>query len=108
MPETIRRANNAKSEIRARVEHVFAEQKDRMRLFIRTIGITGTFGNFVREAMMMERGESSHGYRERTSGPVACRARSEHGRKGYQGRSPWLVGYLLLARRVLPSMCAAV
>src|SRR5262249_43938375 len=34
-----RRANNAKSKIRARVEHVFAEQKDRMRLFIRTIGI---------------------------------------------------------------------
>ena len=30
MPETMRRANNAKSKIRARVEHVFAEQKDRM------------------------------------------------------------------------------
>ena len=39
MPETMRRANNAKSKIRARVEHVFAEQKDRMGLFIRTIGI---------------------------------------------------------------------
>ena len=39
MPETMQRANNAKSKIRARVEHVFAEQKDRMRLFIRTIGI---------------------------------------------------------------------
>src|SRR5215813_5922011 len=39
MPETMQRANNAKSNIRARVEHVFAEQKDRMRLFIRTIGI---------------------------------------------------------------------
>jgi hypothetical protein len=37
MHETMRRANNAKSKIRARVEHVFAEQKDRM--FIRTIGI---------------------------------------------------------------------
>ena len=33
MPEAIRRANNAKSKIR------FAEQKDRMGLFIRTIGI---------------------------------------------------------------------
>ena len=32
-------ANNAKSKIRSRVEHVFAEQKDRMGLFIRTIGI---------------------------------------------------------------------
>src|SRR5262245_21923570 len=39
MPETMQRVNNAKSKIRARVEHVFAEQKDRMRLFIRTIGI---------------------------------------------------------------------
>ena len=38
MPETKRRANNAKSKIRARVEHVFAAQKDRMGLFIRTIG----------------------------------------------------------------------
>lgn len=39
MPEPIRRANNAKSKVRSRVEHVFAEQKDRMGLFIRTIGI---------------------------------------------------------------------
>jgi IS5 family transposase len=36
MPETTWRANNAKSKIRARIEHVFAEQKDRI---IRTIGI---------------------------------------------------------------------
>jgi IS5 family transposase len=39
MSEVVRRANNAKSKIRSRVEHVFAEQKDRMGLFIRTIGI---------------------------------------------------------------------
>ena len=39
MHETTRRANNAKSKIRARVEHVFAEQKHRMGSFIRTIGI---------------------------------------------------------------------
>jgi IS5 family transposase len=39
MPEAMRRANAAKSKIRSRVEHVFAEQKDRMDLFIRTIGI---------------------------------------------------------------------
>jgi IS5 family transposase len=39
MPEVISRANNAKSKIRSKVEHVFAEQKDRMGLFIRTIGI---------------------------------------------------------------------
>jgi hypothetical protein len=39
MPEAISRANNAKSKIRSKVEHVFAKQKDRMGLFIRTIGI---------------------------------------------------------------------
>ena len=39
MHETTRRANNAKSKIRSRVEHVFAEQKDRMGLFFRIIGI---------------------------------------------------------------------
>lgn len=39
MPEAVRRANAAKSKIRSRVERVFAAQKDRMRLFIRTIGI---------------------------------------------------------------------
>lgn len=39
MPEAMRRANNAKSTIRSRIEHVFAEQKERMDLFIRTVGI---------------------------------------------------------------------
>jgi transposase, IS5 family len=38
-PETMRRANALKSEVRSRVEHVFAMQKDKMGLFIRTIGI---------------------------------------------------------------------
>ena len=33
------RANAAKSSIRAAVEHVFAHQKNRFGLFIRTIGI---------------------------------------------------------------------
>ncbi len=39
MPEAVRRANNAKSKVRSHVEHVFAAQKDRMDLFVRTIGI---------------------------------------------------------------------
>jgi len=39
MPDKIRRANARKSEVRSRVEHVFAAQKDRMDLFIRTVGI---------------------------------------------------------------------
>jgi IS5 family transposase len=39
MPDAVRRANALKSTVRSRVEHVFAEQKDRMGLFIRTIGI---------------------------------------------------------------------
>jgi len=40
MPTARCRAYNAKIENPSRVEHVFAEQKDRMDLFIRTIGIT--------------------------------------------------------------------
>jgi hypothetical protein len=39
MPEHVRRGNVTKSKVRARVEHVFAHQKARMGLFIRTIGI---------------------------------------------------------------------
>ncbi len=39
MPETTTRANAKKSTVRAKVEHVFAQQKDRMGLFIRTIGL---------------------------------------------------------------------
>lgn len=38
MPRAIARANAAKSSIRAHVEHVFAHQKNRFGLFIRTIG----------------------------------------------------------------------
>lgn len=39
MPERTAKANAAKSKVRARVEHVFAHQRDNMGLFIRTIGI---------------------------------------------------------------------
>jgi IS5 family transposase len=39
MPSAVRRANAANSKIRLRIEHVFTEQKDRMGLFVRTIGI---------------------------------------------------------------------
>jgi len=39
MPDHIRRGNATKSRVRSAVEHVFAQQKDRMRLFIRTVGI---------------------------------------------------------------------
>jgi len=39
MPGHIARGNAAKSKTRARVEHVFGEQKSKMGLFIRTIGI---------------------------------------------------------------------
>lgn len=40
MPERTAKANAAKSKVRARVEHVFAHQKEKMGLFIRTIGLT--------------------------------------------------------------------
>ncbi len=39
LPARHQRANAARSKVRATVEHVFAEQKDRMGLFVRTIGI---------------------------------------------------------------------
>jgi IS5 family transposase len=39
MPERIARANAKRLAVRSAVEHVFAEQKHRMGLFIRTIGI---------------------------------------------------------------------
>jgi IS5 family transposase len=39
MPRNIARANARKSAIRAAVEHVFAHQKNRFGLFIRTIGL---------------------------------------------------------------------
>lgn len=39
MPKHIARANAKKSSIRAAVEHVFAHQKNRFGLFIRTIGL---------------------------------------------------------------------
>ena len=39
MPKRTAKANAAKSRIRARVAHVFAQQKDRRHLAIRSIGI---------------------------------------------------------------------
>ena len=39
MSEATSRANGRRSKIRAFVEHVFAQQKARMSLFVRTIGI---------------------------------------------------------------------
>lgn len=39
MPEAIARANAKKSSVRARIEHVFAHQKNRFGLLIHTIGI---------------------------------------------------------------------
>lgn len=39
MPKRTARANAAKSEVRARIEHVFARQKGAMSLVIRTIGL---------------------------------------------------------------------
>jgi IS5 family transposase len=39
MPERTARANAKKSAVRAHIEHVFAEQKARMGLSVRTIGL---------------------------------------------------------------------
>ena len=39
MPDNLKQGNRTRSTIRARVEHVFAQQKERMGLLIRTIGL---------------------------------------------------------------------
>lgn len=39
MSQHIAQGNNTKSKVRAKVEHIFASQKDKMGLFIRTIGL---------------------------------------------------------------------
>jgi IS5 family transposase len=39
MPKRTAKANVKKSKIRARIEHVFAHHKERMRLFIRSVGL---------------------------------------------------------------------
>lgn len=39
MPKAMSKANGPRSKIRSMVEHVFTWQKDKMKLFIRTIGI---------------------------------------------------------------------
>ena len=39
MSERTRKTNSVKSKVRVYVEHVFAQQKSHMGLFIRTIGI---------------------------------------------------------------------
>jgi len=47
MPEATSRSNAKKSSIRARIEHVFAHQKHRFGLFIRTIGIARAEGKLT-------------------------------------------------------------
>jgi transposase, IS5 family len=39
MPPHIARANSKRSRVRALIEHIFADQKDKMGLFVRTIGL---------------------------------------------------------------------
>ena len=45
MPEAMLRANGRRSKVRSAVEYVFARQKDKMKLFIRTIGISRARGH---------------------------------------------------------------
>lgn len=39
MPKRTARANARKSKVRARIEHVFAHQKERMKLFVHSVGL---------------------------------------------------------------------
>ena len=48
-----------------------AEDVRRFQLHLIETGSSGTVRNLVREAIVMERRESSYGYRERTSGPTS-------------------------------------
>jgi transposase, IS5 family len=41
MPEAYRRANAARSKVRSAIEHVFAAEKHRFKLFVRTMVSTG-------------------------------------------------------------------
>lgn len=52
MARHIKHGNTTKSKIRVKVEHIFADQKNRMGLFISTIGLSRarfkiSMGNFV-------------------------------------------------------------
>ena len=39
MPEAHRKANVARSKVRSAIEHVFAAEKHRFKMFVRTIGL---------------------------------------------------------------------
>jgi hypothetical protein len=54
MPVRTARANARKSAVRAHIEHVFAEQKARMGLFMRTIGLANLATN-MRRLLWLER-----------------------------------------------------
>ena len=54
MPDRTAKANAKRSAVRAHVEHVFAEQKARMGLFVRTIGLANLVHN-MRRLVWLER-----------------------------------------------------
>jgi hypothetical protein len=51
IPKPLASWNATKSRIRARIEHVFAEQKDRTKFFIRTIGLARAKATVTRANM---------------------------------------------------------
>lgn len=61
MSEAMARANGRRSKIRAFVEHVFAQQKSRMGLFVRTIGIARA--RVVVADLVAERGNAEQRFR---------------------------------------------
>jgi hypothetical protein len=113
MPNSIRRANNANSKIRSRVEHLFAQQKDRMDLFIRTIGIalatiTIGMGNFVyinkrllclRRIAAVRRRRLSEAtlFRRRPAHASRHSVAEAHRKTSSRGRM-WLLGCVLINR----------
>ena len=72
MPTPIRRANGRKSAVRARIEHVFAVQKDRMGLLVRTIELARETQDRARRSRLQHEAlhvENCGGDIARTAGP---------------------------------------
>ncbi|HQU11578.1 MAG TPA: transposase family protein [Acidiphilium sp.] len=75
MPHNIARANAAKSAIRAHVEHVFAHQKNRFGLFIRTRPARRLPGRVPRLECHARRNRGDPDRRRVEASPVAGKAR---------------------------------
>ena len=85
MPRHIQRSNAGKSVIQSRVEHVFADQKSQMDLFVRTVGITRAtmrigLANIVynmRRFLFLERLNAAASHSQWRQRPICAKHRSK-------------------------------